>query len=71
MGKTHAKKGHTDTLVEDREIENRNRETLRIIQEWIKDDSGYDEKVWPTVKKNINENRLSLRPRFREQKNPS
>ena len=66
MRTTHKKKGHTDTLVEDQETENRNRETIRVIQEWMKDDSGYDEKVWPTVKKNIDENRLSVRHRFRE-----
>ena len=49
------------------EIENRKRETIRIIQEWMKDDCDYDAKVWPRVKKKIDENRLSARHRFRDQ----
>ena len=35
------------------EIENRKRETIRIIQEWMKDDCDYDAKVWPRVKKKL------------------
>jgi hypothetical protein len=37
-----------------------------LLQQWMEDDSGYDEKVWPLVKEMIEENRLSERKRFAE-----
>ena len=40
---------------------------LLALQEWLKDDSGYDEKVWPLVQQRIDENRLSMRHRFHEE----
>ncbi len=39
---------------------------LRAIDEWLADESGYDEKVWPELKKAIEANRLSARKRFRD-----
>ena len=36
----------------------------RLLQEWLADDSGYDEEVWPKVKQLIEDNRLSPRKRF-------
>lgn len=39
---------------------------LRAIDEWLSDESGYDEKVWPELKKAIEANRLSARKRFRD-----
>jgi hypothetical protein len=36
----------------------------RLLQEWLTDDSGYDEEVWPKVKQIIEDNRLSPRKRF-------
>jgi hypothetical protein len=35
-----------------------------LLQEWLRDDSGYDEEVWPKVKQIIEDNRLSPRKRF-------
>lgn len=42
-----------------------NEGALRLLDEWMADESGYDEKVWPTLKQAIEENRLSRRKRFR------
>ena len=42
----------------------KNEAARRLLQEWLADDSGYDEEVWPKVKLIIEENRLSLRKRF-------
>jgi hypothetical protein len=30
---------------------------LRLIEEWLKDDSGYDEEAWPELKKALDEER--------------
>ena len=43
-----------------------NSAALKLLDEWMADDSGYDEKVWPEVKQLIEENRLSDRMRFCE-----
>ncbi len=37
-----------------------------LLRQWMEDESGYDEKVWPLVKEIIEENRLSERKRFAE-----
>lgn len=42
----------------------KNAAARRLLQEWLADDSGYDEEVWPKVKQLIEENRLSPRKRF-------
>jgi hypothetical protein len=42
----------------------KNEAARRLLQEWLADDSGYDEDVWPKVKQLIEENRLSPRKRF-------
>jgi hypothetical protein len=42
----------------------KNEAARRLLQEWLADDSGYDEEVWPKVKLIIEENRLSPRKRF-------
>ena len=42
----------------------RNEAARRLLQEWLADESGYDEEVWPQVKQLIEENRLSPRKRF-------
>ena len=41
--------------------------TVRLINEWLTEDSGYDQTVWPILQQRIEENRLSSRPRFQEQ----
>jgi hypothetical protein len=42
----------------------KNEAARRLLQEWLTDDSGYDEEVWPKVKQIIEDNRLSPRKRF-------
>jgi hypothetical protein len=39
---------------------------LAEVRSWMEDESGYDERVWPIVKKAIEENKLSPRNRFAE-----
>ncbi len=40
-------------------------EAIALLCEWLSDDSGYDEQVWPSVKRGLEDNRLSDRSRFR------
>jgi excisionase family DNA binding protein len=42
----------------------RRRRLLRLIDEWLADESGYDEWAWPIAKQAIEDNRLSYRKRF-------
>ena len=42
----------------------KNEAALRLLAEWLADETGYDEQVWPIVKRAIEENRLSARKRF-------
>jgi len=39
---------------------------MKLVESWQAKDPGYDERVWPIVKKAIEENRLSARRRFRD-----
>jgi len=39
---------------------------LSLLSNWLADDSGYDQRIWPELKKSIESNRLSTRRRFRE-----
>ncbi|HEY5866753.1 MAG TPA: hypothetical protein VI542_14600 [Candidatus Tectomicrobia bacterium] len=42
----------------------KNEAARRLLREWLTDDSGYDEAVWPMVKQIIEDSRLSPRKRF-------
>jgi hypothetical protein len=42
----------------------KNEVAIHLIEEWLADNSGYDETVWETVKTAIEDNRLSERRRF-------
>ncbi len=42
----------------------KNQAAIQLLREWMDDDSGYDERTWPLVKKVIEENRISYRARF-------
>jgi hypothetical protein len=44
----------------------KNRVAISLLQNWLADESGYDEAVWPRVKRAIEEHRLSERPRFND-----
>jgi ferritin-like metal-binding protein YciE len=42
----------------------KNEAAVRLMKEWLKDESGYDEETWPRLKAAIEANRLSSRSRF-------
>jgi hypothetical protein len=42
----------------------RNEALMLLLQEWLQDESGYEEATWPIVKQLIEENALSNRRRF-------
>lgn len=42
----------------------KNEIAMRLLQAWLADESGYDERVWDLIKKAIEENKLSDRKRF-------
>jgi hypothetical protein len=42
----------------------RARKLKKLLDTWLADESGYDERVCPRLKKAIEENRLSSRKRF-------
>jgi hypothetical protein len=42
----------------------RARKLIKLLDTWLADESGYDERVWPRLKRRIEENRLSPRKRF-------
>jgi hypothetical protein len=44
----------------------KNEAARHLLCEWLTDDPGYDEEVWPKVKQIIEDNRLSPRNRFRD-----
>lgn len=51
--------------VPDRAAQHQKNEAARqLLREWLADDSGYDEDVWPRIKQIIDDNRLSMRSRF-------
>ena len=39
---------------------------IELLQQWMLDNSGYDEENWPVVKRTLEENRLSQRRRFND-----
>ncbi|OGG53868.1 MAG: hypothetical protein A3F84_03675 [Candidatus Handelsmanbacteria bacterium RIFCSPLOWO2_12_FULL_64_10] len=41
----------------------KNEAAVRLLKEWLKDESGYDEETWPKLKETIEANRLSYRRR--------
>ncbi len=42
---------------------------IALLDEWLADDSGYDERIWPAVRSGIERARTSTRRRFRWQAN--
>jgi hypothetical protein len=42
------------------------RKLKKLLDTWLADESGYDERVWPRLKKAIEGNRPSYRKRFRD-----
>jgi hypothetical protein len=46
------------------ERQRRVRELIRLLDEWMDDESGYDEKIWPQLKAALENDRLSSRRLF-------
>jgi len=46
----------------------KNDAALRLLRQWLADESGYDEKTWPIVERAIEENSPSYRRRFSDQR---
>lgn len=44
----------------------KNQAAIQLIDQWLADESGYDEEAWPILKQTIEENRLSTRKRFHD-----
>jgi hypothetical protein len=44
----------------------RNKAAIALLDKWLADESGYDERVWPRLKDAIEQNRPSYRKRFRD-----
>lgn len=42
----------------------KNMAVIKLLEEWMADESGYDEEVWPIVKRSLEDDRLSHRRRF-------
>jgi hypothetical protein len=42
----------------------RNQSAINLLNEWLADESGYDERVWSAARRTIAENALSSRKRF-------
>lgn len=45
-------------------MQKKNEYAIRLLQEWLADESGYDEKNWPLIKRAVEENKTSSRRRF-------
>ena len=41
-----------------------NKAAIALLDEWLNDDSGYDDEAWPILRAAIEENRISDRNRF-------
>jgi hypothetical protein len=39
---------------------------LKLLDEWLQDESGYDEETWPELKEALDRDRLSDRKLFNE-----
>lgn len=59
-----AKPPHAAEMGWTEERVHRNRDAVRLLERWLEDETGFDERVWPKLKQAIEENRLSSRPRF-------
>ena len=44
----------------------KNQAAIRMLEEWMADESGYDEETWPVLKEALDRDRLSSRKLFPE-----
>jgi excisionase family DNA binding protein len=56
--------GPTFVLPSPEEQKKRAARVIQLLEQWMADESGYDEEAWPIVKRLIEENRMSDRKRF-------
>lgn len=47
----------------------RNAAVIALLEEWLADETGYDEATWPTLKEGIEQSRTSTRKRFNDETN--
>lgn len=47
-----------------RKVGQPNIKAIRLLDEWMADDSGYDEKAWPELKEALDRDRLGYRKLF-------
>jgi hypothetical protein len=47
------------------------RKAIALLDQWLNDDSGYDEETWPELKKSLDRERLSNRRLFDAERDPS
>lgn len=59
----YSKENHPDTPTAEQQQKQR---LLHQLDEWLADDSGYDEETWPKLKAALEQDRLSSRSRFDE-----
>lgn len=45
------------------------KKAMALIESWLADTSGYDQRVWPKLSRAIERNRLSYRKRLASRKN--
>ena len=62
VGKPDSSEDFPDGILEIQRI--KHDVAIHLIEEWLADESGYDEMVWETVKATIEDNKLSERRRF-------
>lgn len=51
-------------LRRDANARQRSKSARELLREWLADETGYDEKAWPALKKELEEDRLSFRRLF-------
>ena len=51
-------------LLTDDDLSNNAIRAISLLDEWLNDDSGYDEKTWPELKDSLDRDRLSSRRLF-------
>ncbi len=52
------------TVLQEGSLTERTERLLHHLDEWLADESGYDEETWPKLKAALEEDRLSSRPLF-------
>jgi hypothetical protein len=62
---TQHQESHLEKKLDD-DLRARNARALQLVREWLADDSGYDEAVFPVLKAELEADRLSYRRRFKE-----